>query len=478
MEKQKTMFPLIKRFDPHHPEECQVNSAAFQCILSRKLKILIKLTLLVFVLSSCQIQENRLISQTVPLPGESISAFGWVGVHFSETMEQASVEAMFSISPPVDGETFWQEETFWFRPITPFSKDTAYQARLAGELETLDGRRASVNLSWAFTIRPPDLIYFVPMDEGGEVWRASADGMDPRQLSITGGNVFEFATDRSGALIAYSVQNEAGGRDLWLMDRDGENQRMLLNCNNDVCGEPAWSMDKTRIAYTREVYIPGVGGYDPAQVWIVKVKRGETSQLYQSEVAFGHSPSFSSDGLKLATYDATQNAIRVLNLHTSQESGIPRILPGSGDWSSDSERLLFTDLVEAENEPFVEIYIADLANGTVETAFDDPTTDTDFSQPRWHPDGNWLAVSLRPVNANITKALLILPLEAGSPISVGGDPAANYSAYQWDPWGDSLVYQRLAFGGSDPEISLWRWDWDSRQAVKILESGTRAQWLP
>ncbi|MFW5714521.1 MAG: TolB family protein, partial [Brevefilum sp.] len=205
---------------------------------------------------------------------------------------------------------------------------------------------------------------------------------------------------------------------------------------------------------------------------------GETSQLYQSDVAFGHSPSFSPDGKKLATYDTTQSAIRVLNLFTSQESGIPRILPGSGDWSVDSAEILFTDVMEAENEPFVEIYIADLETGTVQTAFQEPTSDTDFSQPRWTPDGKWMAVSLRPVNSNISKALWLLSLDDKQPINIAANHSANYSAYRWDPWGESLAYQRLILSGSDPEITIWRWDWDTQQAQQIIDKGTRPHWLP
>lgn len=436
------------------------------------------LIILTLVNLGCQSRGDQLISQTIPLPGESISAFGWAGISFSQPMNQESVEAAFSISPKVQGETFWQEETFWFRPIAPFSLNETYQARLLGELETSDGYTASVDHTWEFTIRPPDLIYFVPMAEGGEIWRASADGGDARQLTDTGGNVFEFSPDRSGSQIAFSDQNESGGRDLWIIGRDGENQRLLLNCGNDVCGEPAWSMDRARIAYTREVYVPEAGGYQPAQVWTVEVEGGETSQLYQSEIAFGHSPSFSPDGKKLASYDTTQKAIRVLNLQTSLESGIPRVLPGSGDWSPDSTQILFTDLLPAENEPFVEIYIADLEDGTLKPAFETPSTDTDFSQPRWRPDGDWLAVSLRPVNANITKALWVLPLAEGNSIRVAGEPSANYSAYRWDPWGESLVFQRFDLGNSDSETTILRWDWDSRQAVRIIEEGARPQWLP
>ena len=208
----------------------------------------IALTAFPLMLSGCQSQAGRFISQATPAAGEAISAFGWVGISFKEPMDKASVEAAFSISPPTKGQTFWQDASFWFRPIAPLSQETIYTAQLSGEIATVDGQTARVDRSWEFTIRQPELIYFVIMDEGGEVWRAGADGSNPRQLSTTGGNVIEFAADRSGSWIAFSLQNEAGGRDLWLMDRDGENQRQLLACGKDVCAEPAWSMDQTRIA--------------------------------------------------------------------------------------------------------------------------------------------------------------------------------------------------------------------------------------
>ena len=431
-----------------------------------------------FSLPACQVRENQLILQTTPLSGESLSAYGWVGVSFTEPMDRETIAAAFSLSPPVVGETFWQDQTFWFRPIDPYLQDTIYTASLSGEISTAAGRALRVDRTWDFTLRPPDLLYFVPQGEGGEIWRASADGFDPRPLTDTAGAVQEFAADRSGSLIAFSALNSAGGSDLWVMDRDGENQSRLLDCGADLCGEPAWSMDRARIAYTRSIYNPSAGGYAPAQVWTVEAESRETAQLYQSEIAFGHSPSFSPDGRKLATYDTTQNAIRVLDLLTSQESGIPRTLPGSGDWSADSRQILFTDVLTAENEPFVEIYIADLQNGEVRIAFETPSTDTDFSQPRWHPDGNWLAVALRPVNAGISKALWVLPLSLGAPIRVTDEPSANYSAYQWDPWGEILVFQRLSLGGSEPQITRWRWDWETREAVQILEEGARPQWLP
>ena len=437
------------------------------------------LILMAFILSGCrQASQETLVQQTFPGPEEDLSALGWVGVAFSQPMNTASVEEAFSISPMVDGVFIWETNTVWFRPIEAFSPNVTYHAFLRGDLLAENGVNIPVDLSWSFTIRPPDLIYYVPLGERGEIWRADADGSNPQQLSVTGGNVSDFAASRAGDKIAFTAQNEAGGRDLWVMDRDGGNPQIWVNCAQDGCGEPAWSMDQNRIAYTREVYDRTSGGYQPAQVWTVEVENGETSQLYQSEFAFGHSPSFSPDGKNLASYDTNRDVIRILNLTTSQEAVVPRILPGSGDWSPDGSQLIYTDVVPAENEPFVMVYLVKLDSEIIQPAFEQTITDTDFSQPRWSPAGDWVAASLRPVNTGISKSLWIMHLNRPETKLVVEEPSATFSSYHWDPWGERLTYQRLALGSSDPEVSIWIWDWETEQSERIIENGVRPQWLP
>jgi Tol biopolymer transport system component len=403
-----------------------------------------------------------------------MSTFGWTGISFSKPVIKESVEKLFSIYPETHGITFWQCDTFWFRPIQAYKPNIEYQARLTGDLRTIEGEIITVDRTWSFTVRAPDLVYFVPAEVGGEIWRASADGLHAQQLSFTQNKVVEFSVERSGTAIAFTVQNDRQGHDLWMMDRIGQDQERLLDCGRDICGEPAWSMDGQTIAYSRQVYLSALEGYQGTQVWTVDLESGQTAQLYQSEPAFGHSPSFSPDGKHIASYDTINKGIRILDLATSQESILTRALSGSGDWSQDGTRLIFTDLVAAENEPFVQVYVLDLETNAVDTVLDVGLSDTDFSQPRWSPDGESVAVSLRPVNSNISKTLWVLRLDGSVSRQVADDPSATFSAYAWHPWGDRLVYQRYDLGNATSSI----WLWEDGKRKQIIEHGSRPQWLP
>ena len=410
--------------------------------------------------------------------GEVISATSAIGIAFVEPMNTASVEEVFSISPQVDGTFTWDENTLWFNPNQAFTPDTSYEVKLRGELINREGKIIPVNVNWDFIIREPELLYYQLTGMWGELWRATAEGHNQRPLTESDGRVIDFTTDPAGETIVFSLINDVEGSDLWLMDRDGLQQRLLIHCKRDICREPSWSRNQTQIAYTRESFNPETGGFISSQIWIGDAITGETNQLDRDGDALGHSPSFSPDGNKLAYYNLEQLGIRVIDLPSSRQFFFPSEVHNSGDWSPDSTKIIFTNIMPAAHEPFVEIYVADLATQEVTPAFTNPVLDTEFSQPRWSPLDSWVAVALRPVNSGISKALWALRLGSERQRLIEDEPSATFSAYQWDPWGQQLVYQRLELGISPSQISIWMWDWESGQSHQIIENGGRPLWLP
>ena len=256
---------------------------------SRIVIILISLLGLSLFAGCQKLTGNNLVSEVFPTSGSALSAFGWVGVTFSEPMDKSSVEEAFSISPQGQGITFWLENSVWFRPIQPFEQGTRYQAHLTGAVTTAQGETLAVNQSWAFSIREPAIAY---MSEG-ELWRTNRDASDLLQLSQSGGTVIEFSPERSGEWLAYITHNNNSDQALWVMDREGENERMLLDCGQDRCAAPAWSMDRAWIAFNREIYQesswrlspgPGMDGRSPNRRDNATVS--ERQRLYTFTVIF------------------------------------------------------------------------------------------------------------------------------------------------------------------------------------------------
>ena len=414
-----------------------------------------------------------------PQPGMATSIRSRIGITFDEPMDPSSVESHFSITPQIEGDITWEDsQTFWFTPSGLLDPETDYEVTIAGGAEAESGRKIINDLSWTITIRQPDILYLVVEDFGGDLWRYETETASTYELTNTGGNVFDFAVNVTGDWIIFSQINPLDGSDLWLMDRTGEEMTMIVECGQDHCSQPAWSPDGDWVAYSREEFSMETSLLEPSRVWTLFTQTNETNRLYENPDAFSHSPSFSPDGKLLATYNTNQNAIRILNLETSQESVIPSALLGVGEWSPDGKKMMYTDLVPSVLEPNVGVYIANLETQQVDHAFGEFIPDTDFSPPRWSPDGNWVAFGTRPVGGGISKAIWIINLSGDTPIQITDDPTATFTNYRWDPWGEQLVFQRFPISGPTPQASLWLWDHTTGETRLLVDNGARPEWLP
>lgn len=445
------------------------------------LVVIILLVILGLILALILLGDRVGVQTTVlhPQPGTATSINNRIGITFDEPMERVSVESHFLITPHIDGDFLWDDaQTLWFTPTELLDPETDYVVTISGGAEAKSGRKIINDHSFTIKVRHPDILYLVLQDIGGDLWRYETQTGSTIQLTETGGKVFDFAIDSKGESIIFSQVNSQGGSDLWLTDRDGTETTMIADCGRDHCSQPNWSPDGDWIAYSREEFSVEDSLVQPARVWTLFKPTQETNRLYDSPDVFGHSPSFSPDGKHLATYNTNQNAIRILNLETAEESVIPSVLLGVGDWSPDGKKMLYTDLVPSILEPNVGVYIANLETQQVDHAFGEFIPDTDFSPPRWSPDENWIAFGSRPVGGGITKAIWIINMEGDPPIQVTSDPTATFTNYRWDPWGEQLVFQRFPISGPNPQASLWLWDHTTGETRLLVENGARPEWLP
>ena len=414
-----------------------------------------------------------------PAPGEEISIYGNIGLTFNQPMKTGSVEAHFAIQPQVEGKFFWEGQTLWFNPHQVLDLGQVYQVSIHAGAESETGRKLSTPITWQAAIRAPSLLYLVLDTTGGDLWRYDFTTGSTQALTNTDASVIDFAPNPNGDHIAYAQHNPSGGSDLWRVDRDGENPEMLLDCGQDRCSQMAWSVDGDWIAYTRDSFDPDEERYLPSRVWIVAASTGETTPLYRQPEAFGHSPSFSPDGKRLATYDSVNNAIRILDLQTSQEAAIPTLYPGVGDWSPTGEEIIFVDRMPGILEPNAALYIVNLTGQDLRLALGESIIpNMDYTPPQWSPDGEWIAYGLRAVESSVSKGIWVANLKEGDPQMLTDDPSATFTAYRWDPWGERLVFQRYPISGPISHPSLWLWDRSTGNLKVLIENGARPEWLP
>jgi Tol biopolymer transport system component len=423
--------------------------------------------------------RNRVQALAVyPQPGEQISILGKVGVTFNQPMNSDSVEAHFAIQPSVEGGFAWDGATLWFIPHPKLNPGQIYQVTISEGAESENGRKLSAPFTWQATVREPALLYLVLDTTGGDLWRYEFTSNETFPVTDTNGSVTDFAPSPTGDIIVYAQNNFTGGSDLWLADRVGSDAEMLLDCGQDRCGEPTWSIDAAWIAYTRESFHPDEERYLPASVWTVNPASGETAPVYQQPQASGHSPSFSPDGQRLAFYDPVNKAIRILELESSQESAIPSLYPGVGDWSPDGKELIFIDLVAGILEPNVTMYIVNFETQEVRSALGDFIPNMDYDPPQWSPDGEWIAYAARPVDAGISKTIWVKNLNEGDPYMLTDEPSATFVGYRWDPWGERLVFQRYPISGPISHASIWLWERSTGEIRLLIVNGARPEWLP
>jgi Tol biopolymer transport system component len=423
-------------------------------------------------------QVGARIVGTRPEAGGQLAALGQIQIEFGQAMNQPSVESAFSIEPAISGKFIWREKTVTFIPSQPFQRNITYTARLNNTAASTSGQTVKQELAWQFSVRAPAVIYIAPASETRELWIQPLEG-EAQAVTATGGRVYDFAVAPTGEQVVYSLVNEAGGVDLWKMDRDGSNQQVLVECGADRCTVPAWSPDSGQVAFTREAAGIAQGAPRGApRVWIYDFATGQASQLYADTQLLGYGPSWSPDGRRLAAWDGSVGSIRVVELATGDMMLLKTQSGMVGTWSPDGGTMLFNELSFVSEQTYVKMYLADFATKQVSLAFETDQKLVDYSVPVWSPDGVWIAAGIKTPTSGLGSQLWVMRPNGTEARPIAGEIEYTYGAYRWNPWSDGLVFQRFALGVpfAKPEILLWS---ATDNSVRVFASdASMPAWLP
>lgn len=208
-------------------------------------------------------------------------------------------------------------------------------------------------------------------------WRnATHQFADDITLATTGIN--GFATSK----IAF-ISSSTGQKELYIMDMDGANTKMLTQ-DKTISNGPSWSNNGKMIAYTSYK-----SGYP--DVYLIKLDAGT-----RTRIAFfpgiNSGPSFSPDDSKIAlTLSKDGNPeiyVMPVNGGTPERLTRTRGAETSPSWSNTGEQIVYS----SDDRGSPQLYVMP-ANGGEASRL---STGSMFNtEPNWSPDGKFIAYTLR-----------------------------------------------------------------------------------
>jgi Tol biopolymer transport system component len=410
---------------------------------------------------------------------DGISPLGPITLEFSQPIDITALSEKLSLEPQgvltVEAVSPHRVSIVPNRVIRPEEPATLH---IRPGTFGINGESLRAEQSWKIEPRAPRIIFHGNRTNPQEIFSVALDGTPPVQLTQSGGRIYDFDAAPNGEQIVYSLINDQGGIDLWLMGRNGQDAHRLLNCGGDHCTTPAFSPDGKRLAYTRETAAlpPDIPRGAP-RPWVLDLDSGQNAPVYADPQIIGYGPSWAPAGSLFASWDGVNGGIHVIDLQSGEETLLPTESGEVGGWSPDGMQMLFTRYESVDNSFRSFIYRADFNSGEVGIFLEGGDYDYAYSTPTWSPDGAYIAFSLRMNEDSPARSIWIArPDHLGGP-TIGNEPDITYGFYRWDVWGTALVFQRTLLGeNSIDEIAIY--PLATGQVQVLAQDGRKPQWLP
>jgi len=415
---------------------------------------------------------------------ERMSSQGVVTFEFSRAVDPEKAEKLWQTEPAVVGRWEWlDEKTVRWSLLEALTAGSRLTLRFNSGDVGRRGERIKSAYFWDITIRPAHILALGQIEEGSELFELDlAEGAKATQLTQTGGNVFDYAPSPDGERIAFSAENEVGGLDLWVVDRDGGNPHLLLDCQTDRCSAPDWSPSGTQLAYTREAHdMTGMDKSSSISVWILDWRSGMNPTRLSQNDESNSDAKWSPDGRWISVWNIQKERIDLVNLESGKIIPLETRSGNTGCWSADGRTYYYSAMEGGEGEFQNLILKANTEDGIVKMVLEKKSNQGILSvdNPACDPSEGWLAVRIQP-NINVPGyELAAYNPQSEEMVSIQQDYSRIISSYAWSPDGRQIILQTFPLGGEVEDINIWVWDRESGEIREISSGGFRIpKWLP
>ncbi|HSM23529.1 MAG TPA: hypothetical protein VK856_01535 [Anaerolineaceae bacterium] len=401
--------------------------------------------------------------------------------YLSQEVANDDLNKSFYIQPETEGTWQWLEDdlVIW----TPDGYLEPGQMIHFGFNQEKSSDENIKSIQWQAFIRHPKIVYLKSVEGGKELFKVPSDATVPvRQITNTDGIVEDFTISPDGEQILAVLGNEQSGIDLWLMDRDGENLKLLLDCGLDRCANPSWNPVRDEIVFTIEKhrFVNDQPGWDLPNVYLLNLVSGITQPLATDENAIGFDPVWSSKGQWVTIWKGVDQGIEILHASTGQPVYRDAGSDDTGCWSPD-ERYFYYSNVREEGMPIVSIIYQLEILSTQRTFFTGSelvNLGNNYYYPICHPEGEGVATVVQ-VDPLIPQRELWWIKVDSTYQKIFDDLSLMVTQFRWSPDGSKAIFLQDTLMGLADGSRIGLWDAGAPDEKQVFEDQVfKLEWLP